>query len=236
VPYGYGQETTISRRWDILQTEIVIAYARWDDYKPQTTEKDTMNDYELNTSYVSGMTKIPQRTIQEYIKTFRDHFSERARQTVKGRRFLPADIDKLQLIKRLRAERVTDDEIKSYLSGEAKLPEKLAHQFKDSEIKDMAAHSLEIFGRAEYVLEQSEKQINQAHDTLSAAQRELMQTRQEIQVFRNQLNRVEGTLEKFRQWQLFVMKADPLFNPYAKDDPGEPMPEKKGIIGKLLGG
>lgn len=191
-----------------------------------------MTDYDYSTSTVSGMTLIPIKTIQAYVSDFREYFSAKAGQAKKGRRFLPADVDKLQIIKRLRAERVTDDEIKKYLSGENELPFKLAHQFNDREIKDMARHSIEIFGRAEYVLEQSEKQIIEGDKTLSAAQRELTQTRQELQAFRNQLNRFEGTLEKFRQWQLFVMKAEPFFNNALPQDAAEPLPEKKKWFGK----
>lgn len=193
-----------------------------------------MNDYDFNTSYVSGMTKIPPRTIQEYVSTFRDHFSPKAAQQVKGRRFLPADIDKLQLIKRLRAERATDEEIKGFLSGEVNLPEKLAHQFSDREIKDMAAHSLEIFERANNAMEKSGENLYDAKRMIVEAQKIQQQTRLEIQAFRNQINSFDRTLGKFRDWQLYMMKLDPDFNPYVQEEQAEPLPKKKGIFG--LGG
>jgi DNA-binding transcriptional MerR regulator len=237
VAYAYGQITTTSTGWDNLQAANCDSISRWDKKTPR--KGTLMDEHNHNTSYVEGMTNIPQRTIQEYVKTFRDHFSERARQTVKGRRFLPADIEKLQLIKRLRAERVPDDEIKAYLSGKAELPVKLAHQYKAREVQEMTAHSLELFGRAEYILERSEQNIADASNTLAAAKRELMQARQEAQALRNQLNRIEGTLAKFREWQIFVMKAEPDFNPYKQEDPNEPMPEitaekKPGFLSKIL--
>jgi DNA-binding transcriptional MerR regulator len=189
-----------------------------------------MNDFEFTTQYVSGMTKIPVRTIQVYVSAFREFFSEKAAQPVKGRRFLSADIDKLQTIQRLRAERIQDDEIKQILAGE--LPFKLSHQFSEVEIKNMAAHSLEIFGHANKALDKVEEVLNDATRTQSEARNLLEQNRQEMQSIRNQLNRIEQTLQKFRDWQLFVMRYDPALNPY--DD--EPNTEKgKGLFGKLLG-
>jgi DNA-binding transcriptional MerR regulator len=199
-----------------------------------------MTDYNYPTAYVSGMTQIPIRTIQEYVSTFRKHFSQDAGKPQKGRRFLPADVDKLFAIKRLRNERIPDDEIKKYLSGEIELPFKLAHQFSTKEVMDMAAHSLEFFDRAQKILEEADEKIHDAKLMEKNAQDVLKQARNEIQAMRNQLSQANNTLGKFRDWQLFMMRLDPAFNPYTQDDPNEPMPEirqeKKGLFEKILGG
>jgi len=198
-----------------------------------------MTDHNYPTAYVSGMTKIPIRTIQDYVTTFRKYFSEQAGQPKKGRRFLPADVEKLHVIKRLRSERIPDDEIEKYLSGEIELPFKMAHQFSTAEVMDMAAHSLEIFENAQEILEDAEERIHDAKLMEKSAQDLLKQTRLEIQAMRNQLAEANKTLGKFRDWQLFMMRLDPAFNPYTQNDPNEPMPEikqeKKGLLRNLLG-
>ena len=198
-----------------------------------------MTDYNHSTAYVSGMTQIPIRTIQEYVNTFRKHFSDRAGQTKKGRRFLPADVDKLHVIKRLRNERTPDDVIEKYLSGEIELPFKLAHQFSTKEVMNMAANSLEIFGRAQKILEEADEKIYDVKQMEKSAQDVLRQARNEIQAMRNQLSEANRTMGKFRDWQLFMMRLDPAFNPYTQDDHSEPMPEikqeKKGLFQKFLG-
>ena len=183
-----------------------------------------MNAYDFTTGYVSGVTRIPVKTIQEYISKFRDHFSTTAGQTKKGRRFLPADIDKLQTIKRLRAERIPDDEIKQILAGE--LPLKLAHQFREDEVKNMAAHSLEIFTQAENTIEKAEDTLAEARRMMREAQELQQQTRRENQAVRNEVQAVLREMQKFREWQLFVMKFDSTLNPYKQDDPAEPLAQQ----------
>jgi DNA-binding transcriptional MerR regulator len=196
-----------------------------------------MIDYEYSTAYVSGMTKIPQRTIQEYVSAFRKYFSNQAGQNKKGRRFLPGDVDKLHAIKRLRSERIPDDEIEKYLSGELKLTFKMAHQFSTKEVMDMAAHSMEIFDRAEKMLEKANEQIYDAKAMQRESKETLTQARNEITAIRNQLNRIETILHKFREWQGFVMKEEPAFDMYTNNDPREPLAQemprekKRGFFG-----
>ena len=183
-----------------------------------------MNEYNYSTEYVSGMTKIPARTIGDYVSAFREFFSAKAGQTVKGRRFLPADIDRLQIIQRLRAERTPDAEIKQLLAGE--LPFKLAHQFSEAEVKNMAAHSLEIYEQAMTLFEKAEEKIAESRRTMREAQELQKQVRLEMQATRNQISNVRETVQKFREWQMFVMKYDPELNPYKQDDPGEPLAQE----------
>lgn len=196
-----------------------------------------MTDYDYSTGYVSGMTRIPIRTIQEYVSTFRKHFSQEAGQTKKGRRFMPADVEKLHLIKRLRSEHTADDLIEKYLTGEIEPPFKMAHQFTTAEIMEMAAHSLEYYDAAQKILETAEERLHDATLTDKAAQDTLRQARNEITAMRNQLAEANRTMAKFRDWQLFMMRLDPAFNPYTQDDPNEPlaqaMPQekKRGLFG-----
>ena len=199
-----------------------------------------MPEYNYPTAYVAGATKIPIRTIQDYVQAYRKHFSNQAGQAKKGRRFLPSDVNKLLIIKRLRNERFPDDEIEKYLSGELELPFKLAHEFSDEQAMDMVKNSLEIFSRVTDMLEKSDEQINDMRRLYKLATDQLEQTRRENQALKNQFNNIQDTLRKFREWQIFMMKIEPDFNMYKQDDQGEPMPEikqeKKSLFSKLLHG
>lgn len=180
-----------------------------------------MNTYQSRT--VEGMTRIPIRTIQDYVRGFRDHFSETARKPSKGRRFTPADVDILQTIQRLRAERVQDEEIRKVLTGE--IPLKLAHQFDEVQIKDFAANALEYFEDASHTLAKADQLIKDARAQIAELNNEKKLLQSDYRALRD---RVDG----FKKWQIFVMKEIPELNPYdeskAKSD--------KGFVNRLFGG
>lgn len=185
-----------------------------------------MTDYNHSTDYVAGMTGIPQRTIQEYISAFRKYFSDQAGQAKKGRKFLPSDVDKLFLIKRLRNERTPDDVIEKYLSDEIELPFKLAHQFSTKEVMDMAANSLEFYTAAQKILDEADEKIYDAKLMEKNARELLIQARNEMTATRNQLNNAWQEVRKFRDWQKFVMQTEPDFDMYKQDDPNEPLAQE----------
>jgi len=161
-----------------------------------------MDTYHTRT--VEGMTDIPIRTIQDYVRDFRDHFSEDARKPTKGRRFTPRDIDILQIIRRLRNERMPDEEIRKVLSGEVEL--KLAHQFDDTEVKNIAANALEYFANANDALRRANRLIENANAQIEQLQKERGIIQQEYRNLREKVDR-------FKEWQLFVMKEIPELNP-----------------------
>jgi DNA-binding transcriptional MerR regulator len=169
------------------------------------------------------MTRIPIRTIQDYVREFRDHFSETARQPSKGRRFTDGDIDKLQTIQRLRADRVQDEEIRKVLSGEVAL--KLAHQFNETEIKNFAANALEYFDKANDAL-------RRANQLVKNANAQIEQLEKERELLRADYRALRDRVDKFKEWQIFVMKEIPEMNPY--DESTEK--NRKGILGGLFGG
>lgn len=192
----------------------------------------------FNSAYVAGMTRIPQRTIREYVSAFRGHFSATAGQTTKGRRFTAADIAKLQTIQRLRRERWQDDQIAQALAGEIELPQ-LAHQFDHGELLKVAANGLELNSHTNALIEQAQEEQARNRDLLIQAQRTLQQCRNENQALKNQLDEIKLQLELFKKWQIYVMQREPDFNNYKKDDPNEPMPEiaaekKTGFLSKIL--
>lgn len=180
-----------------------------------------MNTYHTRT--VEGMTRIPMRTIQAYVREFRDYFSESARKPSKGRRFTPADVDILQTIKRLRAERVPDEEIRKVLTGE--VPLKLAHQFDEAQIKDFAANALEYFEDASHTLAKADHLIKDARAQIAELNNEKKLLQADYRALRDRVDR-------FKEWQIFVMKEIPELNPYdeSKEKPG------KGFVNRLLGG
>ncbi len=177
-----------------------------------------MNAYQTRT--VEGMTRIPIRTIQDYVREFRDYFSETARQPSKGRRFTDGDIDKLQTIQRLRADRVRDEEIRKVLSGEVTL--KLAHQFNENEVKDFAARALEYFENANDTLRRAKQLVRNANAQLEQLEKEKELLRSDYRVLRD---RVDG----FKKWQIFVMQEIPELNPH-----DEASDKSKGILSGLF--
>lgn len=189
----------------------------------------------FNSAYVAGMTRIPQRTIREYVSAFRGHFSATAGKATKGRRFTAADIAKLQTIQRLRRERWQDDQIAQALAGEIELPQ-LAHQFDPGELLKVAANGLELNSHTNALIEQAQEEQARNRDLLIQAQRTLQQCRNENQALKNQLDEIKLQLKLFKEWQIYVMGREPDFNNYKKDDPNEPMPEitaekKPGLFG-----
>lgn len=176
-----------------------------------------MNTYPTRT--VEGMTRIPLRTIQDYIRDFRDHFSEEARKPVKGRRLTAADISKLETIKRLRADGVRKDQIEKVLSGEVEMV--LAHQFDDRDIKDMAANSLEYFERANDAIRKANQLIREANAKITQLETEKERLRSDYRALRDRVDNIHS-------WQIFVMKEIPELNPTIQEN-------KKGMMAWLKG-
>lgn len=185
-------------------------------------------DNNYSTGQVSGMTRIPIRTIQDYVKDFRENFSEAARQPSKGRRFIDADIDTILTIKRLRWERTSDDDIRKVLSGEIEI--KLAHQYKDDEIKKMAANSLEVFEAAMQTLKQFDKLAAENQKTIDRLAQENYQLREDNKAWKSRV-------EKLHEWQLWVMTNFEELNPaiFESENPQEQDKRKKSFFSKLLG-
>lgn len=179
-----------------------------------------MNTYHTRT--VEGQTSIPIRTIQDYVRDFRDHFSETARKPSKGRRFTDDDIDKLQTIQRLRAERVADEEIRKVLTGEK--PLKLAHQFSETEVKNFAARALEYF-------EYANDALKRAHQLVKEANAKITTLEQERELLRKDYRALRDRVDRLKEWQVFVMKEIPELNPYLEADEKP----RKGLLG-LFGG
>ncbi|MDL1911837.1 MerR family transcriptional regulator [Chloroflexi bacterium CFX6] len=180
-----------------------------------------MSTYHSRT--VEGMTGIPMRTIQAYIHDFREFFSEEARKPSKGRRFTDADIDKLQTIQRLRADRVPVEEIRKVLSGEVTL--KLAHQFSETEVKNFAANALEYF-------ENANDALRKANQVIREARAEIEQLQKEKELLRADYRALRDRVDQFKKWQIFVMKEIPELNPHDLEAQEK---SRKGLLG-LFGG
>lgn len=182
-----------------------------------------MIDNQYSTGQASGITRIPIRTMQAYVKDFREFFSEDASKPAKGRRFTDADIDKLQTVQRLRAERVPDEEIRKVLTGEK--PLKLAHQFTENEVKEFAARALEYFENADDALQRAYQLVKEAKGKITQLEQEREQLRADYRALRDRVDRVQ-------EWQRFVMKEVPELNPHDLEAQEKP---RKGLLG-LFGG
>ena len=188
-----------------------------------------MMDKTYSTAHVSGMTGIPIRTIQDYVKDFRDRFSETARQPSKGRRFTDADIKILHTIRRARHERIPDDDIRKIISGEIDLP--LAQEYNEDDIKQMVINASVNLERAIKLMESFEEDI----EHMKRANGRMWN---DVHTLKEEVNAMKTRMDNFREWQIFMMKNFTDFNPFVDTkDPEqeatrqEAKPEKKqGLI------
>lgn len=70
------------------------------------------------TGEVVGMTRIPLKTIQRYIKLFPDGFSKTACQSSRGRRYTAQDVRTLLLIRHLFGQKHRSEKIRQAITGE----------------------------------------------------------------------------------------------------------------------
>lgn len=187
-----------------------------------------------NTSRVSGLTGIPIRTIQDYVRDFRDQFSEGARQRSKGRQFTDADRKTLLTIKRARSERIPDEEIRKIISGESVLP--LANEYNEQDIKKMVIQTCERFDLVMTVTENYESFLTEAKEAFAKLKEDNHRMRDEITTLKT-------TLESIRKWRVHVMTTDPGLNniidhelekELGQDQKTDP-PLKKSLFEKLIG-
>jgi DNA-binding transcriptional MerR regulator len=67
----------------------------------------------ITTGQVSGMTGIPIETIQRYIKTYPECFSDGSRRSARGRRYVDHDIKTLLLIRSLIGKKMSQADIRA---------------------------------------------------------------------------------------------------------------------------
>lgn len=161
-----------------------------------------MDNKTYPTREVKGMTGIPLRTIQSYVKDFRECFSELARQRAKGRRFTDQDVQHLLTIKRARNQRMTDEEIKEILSGKKHMP--MASQYNDQDIKTMAINAAESLDRSLAI----QKRLIESIEPLKISNRSAWQ----------KIYQLENKVDKIHEWQTFMMKKYPDFNPWLEEE------------------
>jgi len=193
-----------------------------------------MLDETYTSGNVEGMTGIPIRTIQDYVKDFRDCFSAEAAKPAKGRRFTDADLKTLLTIKRARSQRIPDDDIRAILRGEVDFP--LAQEYNEKDIKQIAINAAEMTERAFKVLNECEAMMERVEKSQVKLWNDVHFLKEEFQTLRTRADNI-------RAWQMFMMKNYDEFNPYTEKDkdpeaPQEPKPEKKrvGLAGWLNGG
>lgn len=171
------------------------------------------------TGQASGITEIPIRTMQDYVQDFRECFSETARQPLKGRRFTDADIDALRTIREMREDRESDDDIRKVLTGEVQ--RRLAHKYEESKVRQMAVRFMEVYEKAMETQKDYERMLRQAYDEMGKIREENRQIRADTKTWNDRVN-------KFRRWQIWVMKNFEQLNPYGIEsgfeDEEEPRP------------
>lgn len=84
------------------------------------------------TGQTSGITHIPGKTLQRYVRDFREFFSASAQKQTKGRRFTAQDIETILLIRRLYFERTKPERIRAALRGEWIPPAKPVYDALDA--------------------------------------------------------------------------------------------------------
>jgi DNA-binding transcriptional MerR regulator len=186
-----------------------------------------MTDKTYSTGQVSGMTEIPIRTMQDYVKSFREFFSEAARKTAKGRHFTELDIKRLLIIKRARSQRIQDEEIKKIFTGESYWP--LATEYQQDDVKRMAVNAYESFQRAAHLIEVCDKMVTET-------EQRVIEIQAVIAGWEEKYNGMAKELAELHAWKIHVMKTDPTLNPYIDKDleqvvSTDQQPKRKGLFG-----
>ena len=86
---------------------------------------------QYTTGQAVGMTSIPVKTIQRYIRLFPEGFSTSARQPDRGRRYTADDIKTLLLIRHLYSQRESPDRIHQAIAGEWEPEQTALHDLSD---------------------------------------------------------------------------------------------------------
>jgi DNA-binding transcriptional MerR regulator len=194
-----ADDVTLRHAGQVLRLSVFVFVI----YCPK--ENFHMTDKTYSTAQVSGMLDMPIRTIQGYVHDLRDCFSETARKPAKGRQFTDADIKILLTIRRARAMRMTDDEIRKIISGEVSLP--LAQEYSEADIKNIAVSAYEK-------LEITAQFLNTCNETMTNIRTSSGRLWQTVRVLQEENAKLIKQVEQLRNWQLHMMKVDPDFNPY----------------------
>lgn len=179
-----------------------------------------------STGQVSGMTSIPIRTIQNYVRELRDCFSESANKPLKGRQFTNLDIKRLRVIKQARAQKMSDEDIRKIFSGELYWP--LMNEYDNEAAKEMILNAQETYDRAVKLVECAERWVIEVNDKVA-------RTQDAIEELRTGQASIRENIKELLKWRMFMWKVDRMFNPYDQEErekAKELMPKKKSIFSR----
>lgn len=169
-----------------------------------------MTEKELTTGETSGITGIPIKTIQHYIKSYPEGFSETARQPNRGRRYSLRDIKTLLIIRNMRSHREPPDKIREAITGE-----------QTESIADVA-EAITIASAAVRAFDEAGNYAEEA--------------RRELYYVKAMLN---GVVQKNRELTEAVISLEQdvksLKNNYGLKHPEKSQPRQKSFVDKLLG-
>lgn len=144
----------------------------------QKIEVKMANDQLFTTGKVLGLARLKLSTVQRYVKTFNEFFSEAARIPTRGRRFTGEDVKKLLLIKHLYSLRETKANIAKALSGEKELPAVAWFEFED--MFEIATRATQAADRAEEILAEMKKHSREMKFTNNRILRDFMKIKRQI--------------------------------------------------------
>jgi DNA-binding transcriptional MerR regulator len=149
-------------------------------------------DQLFTTGKVLGLTRLKIATVQRYIKTFPEFFSDTARIPTRGRRFTGEDVKILLLIKHLYSSGENKSEITKALNGEKELPAVAWFEFEDMfEIATRATHAA---ARAEEILADMKEHSRMMKFTNNRVLRDFEKIKREV------VNVMYDTRRELKSW------------------------------------
>jgi DNA-binding transcriptional MerR regulator len=161
--------------YDILETNIFVHGGHM--------HKDGL----FTTGEVAGLLYISAATIQRYIKTFPESFSEGARKPSRGRRYNSDDVRKLYTIHHLYNQRFRESSIRQALSRGVLAP--VGEKFQVEDALEIVETARGQFAGAEYFARQARSAAQTAKSSVDTVSHELGR-------YKDLIDRLEGRIRK----------------------------------------
>lgn len=148
----------------------------------------------FTTGQASGITGIKLYSVQYYVKTYREYFSPGAAQPKQGRRFIPDDISKLLLIRRMYFEKCSTESIRAALSGQ---PKTTTQEYTTLDVISLVEAARQYAEAARRDTKEAARQRQEAESILTSAEHVLKKINN--MVYSGQAQDIMNRLEKLEK-------------------------------------
>lgn len=150
----------------------------------------------MTTGQVSGLLGIPATTIQRYVRSHPSHFSDKARQPDRGRRYTAADVNNLSIIRAMHQRHAGHAAIDAELSQD-NTPD-ITDVPTVFTVLNMAAAAMDATDANVKTVKQLTARIEYQADWINKMRKLYMAQRQEINLLRLEVYKLKLITRKYR--------------------------------------